>query len=79
VQLFTLKKHSKKHKNIAGAKPQVKHQICVSLMAKTQLLKITKHYVIEFNKKTQKLMYSQTLSKCLEQLAFTLFIKYFLF
>jgi hypothetical protein len=55
------KKHSKKHEKIACAKPTVKHQIFMGPMAKTQLLKITKHYVIEFDKKMQKLTQSQTL------------------
>ena len=63
MQLFTLKKRSKKHENIACAKLQVRYQIFMGPMAKTQLLKITKHYVIEFDKKTQKLTQSQTLSK----------------
>jgi hypothetical protein len=52
VQLFTLKKkHGKKYEKIACAKPQVKHKIFVGFMAKTQPLKIIKHYVIEFDKK----------------------------
>jgi hypothetical protein len=58
VQLFTLKKSSKKHEKITCVKSQVKHQIFMGSMAKTQLLKITKHYLIEFDKKQkmQKLM-----------------------
>jgi hypothetical protein len=51
VQLFTLKKGSKKHEKITCAKSLVKHQIFVGFMAKTQLLKITKHYLIEFDQK----------------------------
>jgi hypothetical protein len=42
-----------KQENIACAKPQVKHQIFVGPMAKTQLLKITKHHVIAFDKKNR--------------------------
>jgi hypothetical protein len=68
------KKTQKKHENIACAKPQVKHQIFVGPMAKTQLLKITKRYVIKFDKKTQKLTHSQTLSKLLTLLSKSLHI-----
>jgi len=40
------KKHNKKHEKTVCAKSQVKHQIFIDPITKTQLLKITKHYVI---------------------------------
>jgi hypothetical protein len=45
------KKTQKKHVKVACAKLQVKHQIFIGVMANTQLLKITKRYIIEFDKK----------------------------
>jgi len=55
------KKHSKKHEKINCEKPQVKHQIFMGPMTKTQLLKIIKHYV------NAKLTQSQTLNEVLIQ------------
>jgi hypothetical protein len=42
-----------KQEKIACAKPQVKHQNFMGLMVKTQLLKITKHHIIAFDKKNR--------------------------
>jgi hypothetical protein len=42
-----------KQEKIAYTKPQVKHQIFIGPITKTQLLNITKHYVIAFHKKTE--------------------------
>jgi hypothetical protein len=42
-----------KQEKIACTKPQVKYQIFIGPIAKTQLLNITKHYIIAFHKKTE--------------------------
>jgi hypothetical protein len=42
-----------KQEKIACAKLQVKHQNFMDPMAKTQLLKITKHHIIVFDKKNR--------------------------